>query len=268
MQTKKPTTTARATSQANKPTQKAALKHSYEEPTGPISATYIITKGAGVTFMLAQSNVTIYDNEKDTVRSIRYCPNEPSIFVDEQSTNAVRSPVIFREGRLFVPKEQPNLKKFLDLHPMNTANGGTTFSLENIKKKKEESLSNEFLLIDAVNLVKNKDIDDLIPVAIFFKVNTDVSASDLRFDLLRIAKSKPRQFIDAFDDPSVQVRAMINKAADYNIISIRESGCHWFDSGSMIVSVPVGQDPVDVLTRFCLTEKGATVLEEIEKQLP
>jgi hypothetical protein len=42
---------------------------------------------------------------------------------------------------------------------------------------------------------------------------------------------------------------------------------HWFDSGQLIVSVPAGMDPVDVMTRFCMTEKGASVLSNLEEKL-
>lgn len=265
------TTTTRkpaAKPQAPKLNEKQALKFNYEEPSGPISATYIIRKQHGIMYMLAQNSLTVYDKDTDSVRSIRYCPNEPSVYVDEQSEFATREAVIFRDGRLFVPREKPNLKKFLEVHPMNIANGGNLFELEDVRKEREQTLDNEFLVIDAVNLVKNKEIDDLIPVAMYFQVDTNRSASDIRFDLLRIAKSRPQKFIESFDDPVVQVRAILTKAADYNIIKVKDSGCHWFDSGNMIVSVPVGQEPIDVLVRFCLTEKGASVLEEIEKELP
>ena len=40
--------------------------------------------------------------EKDTVREMRYCPNEPSIWTDEQGDKSVKQSVVFREGRLFV----------------------------------------------------------------------------------------------------------------------------------------------------------------------
>ena len=95
------------------------------------AAEYEITKGGGVVFMLPQKGVTIYDKENDTVREIRYCPNEPSIYVDEQSENAIKQSVIFELGRIFVPKEKPNLNKFLELHPANKINGGNIFKLVN-----------------------------------------------------------------------------------------------------------------------------------------
>ena len=102
---------------------------------------YEIIKGGGIVFMLPQKGVTIYDKEDDTVREIRYCPNEPSIFVDEQSENAVKESVIFNRGRLFVPREKPNLKQFLDLHPANKENGGTTFRLVD---KKKDAISSRY----------------------------------------------------------------------------------------------------------------------------
>ena len=67
--------------------------------------------------------------------------------------------------------------------------------------------------------------------------------------------------------PTVRTRAVIKQAADYQIIKLDRSACKWFDSNTQIVSVPVGQDPTDVLTRFCLTEKGSTVLADIEDRL-
>ena len=228
---------------------------------------YEITKGGGIVFMLPQKGVTVYDKENDTVREIRYCPNEQSVFRDEQSENAKRESVSFREGRLFVPKEKPNLRKFLELHPLNKSNGGTVFSEVNKKKDAEKELQKEFLTTDAVALVRDTDIQDLLPVAMYFNVSINSPVSEIRFNLLRIAKSKPQEFIESFDSPQVQARSVVAQAKDYQIINVKPDGVYWFDSNGLIVSVPVGQDPVDVMVRFCLTEKGASVLSALEDRL-
>ena len=47
-----------------------------------------IPKGGGIAFMIQQRGITVFDKEKDTIRQMRYCPNENSIWVDEQSENA------------------------------------------------------------------------------------------------------------------------------------------------------------------------------------
>jgi hypothetical protein len=231
------------------------------------NAEYEIPRGGGVVFMLPQKGVTIYDKENDTVREIRYCPNEPSVYVDEQSENAVRESVTFRNGRIFVPREKPNLKKFLDLHPVNQANGGNTFKEVNKKRDAEKELEKEFLTTDAVALVRDSSIDELLPVAMYFKVNINSPVSEIRFNLLRIAKSKPKEFIESFDSPQVRARSIVQQAKDYQMIKVSPDGVYWFDSNSLIVSVPVGQDPVDVMVRFCLTEKGSSVLGDLEDKL-
>lgn len=231
------------------------------------TAEYEIPSRAGVVFMLPQKGITVYDKEQDTVREMRYCPNEPSIWVEEQSDNAIKETVAFREGKIFVAKEKPNLKKFLDLHPMNVANGGNVFREVNKKRDAEVELQKEFKLNEAIALVRDKDITDLLPIAIYFKVNINQPTTEIRYNLLNIAKKNPKEFIESFDSPQVTTRASIQQAADYQIINVKDNGCYWFDSNSLIVSVPVGQDPMDVMVRFCLTERGATVLSDIEDRL-
>ena len=109
-------------------------------------AEYEIISGGGVVFMLPQKGVTVYDEEKDTVRELRYCPNEPSIWRDEQSDNAVKKSVVFDNGRLFVPKDKPNLRIFMDKHPGNKVNGGSIFKQVDKRKDAEVELQREFKL--------------------------------------------------------------------------------------------------------------------------
>ena len=208
----------------------------------------------------------MYDEEQNTVRQIRYCPNENSIWVDEQSENA-KEAVVFRDGKLIVNKNQPNLKAFLDAHPQNMANGGNTFRIMDETKKAQDVLDTEFSQVDAIAAVRDKDIQELLPVAIYYGVNIDRSTADIRYDLLKIAKKSPGDFLSAFDSPQVVARSVIRQAADYQIIDLRRDGAYWFDSNGLIVSVPVGQTAMDVMTRFCLTEKGASVLSTLEERL-
>ena len=230
-----------------------------------LAVEYEITKGGGVVFMLPQKGVTVYDKENDTVREIRYCPNEPSVFVDEQSENAVRESVIFERGKLFVPRQKPNLKKFLELHPANKENGGSIFKIVDKKKDAREELEKEFLVSDAVSIVRDRDINDLLAIALYYGVNINAATSEIRYNLLRIAKSK--EFLQSLDSPEVTCRSTIKQASDYQIISLKANGVYWFDANTLIVSVPVGQDPTDTMVRFCLTEKGASTLSLIEERL-
>jgi len=226
----------------------------------------MIQKG-GIVTMIPMRGTTVYDKEKDTVREIRYCPNEPSIYLDEQSDRAKRESVFFRDGRLFVPQEKPNLRAFLESHPGNAANGGNLFKQVNKTFDAEAEMEKEFAISEAIHKVRNTDITDLLPVALYFNVNIDRNTSEIRFDLLRLAKKNPTEFMQAFDNPQVQARSIAKQAADYQIIALRENGAYWFDTNKLIVSVPVGRIPLDVMTRFLLTEQGATVYGELEEKL-
>jgi len=246
------------------PTKKRNLKR---KETVLYHAEYEIPKNAGIVYMLPQKGITVYDSDKDTVREMRYCPNEPSIWADEQGDNARKETVAFREGKLFVPKDKPNLRKFMDLHPMNISNGGKVFKQVDKKQDAENELKREFLLSEAVTMVRDKEINELLPIALYFGVNINTPVSEIRYNLLNIAKKRTEEFIQSFDSPQVQVRSSVQQAKDYQIINLKADGCYWFDSNKLIVSVPAGMDAIDVMVRFCLTEKGSPVLSTIEQRL-
>ena len=201
------------------------------------NAEYEIPKNAGIVFMLPQKGVTVYDKELDTVREMRYCPNEPSIWADEQGDKARKETVAFRDGKLFIPKDKPNLRKFMELHPMNMDNGGKIFRRVDKKKDAEAELKREFLLSEAVSMVRDKDINELLPVALYFGLNINVAVSEIRYNLLNIAKKKTQDFIESFDSPQVQVRSTIQQAKDYQILNLKKDGCYWFDSNLSLIHI-------------------------------
>tara|TARA_R110000868_G_scaffold61747_1_gene187461 strand:+ start:2765 stop:3595 length:831 start_codon:yes stop_codon:yes gene_type:complete len=246
------------------PTKKRNLKR---KETILYHAEYEIPKNAGIVYMLPQKGITVYDSDLDTVREMRYCPNEPSIWADEQGDNARKETVAFREGKLFVAKDKPNLRKFMDLHPMNIGNGGKIFKQVDKKRDAEKELKREFLLSEAVTMVRDKDVNELLPIALYFGIDINAPVSEIRYNLLNIAKKRTEEFIQSFDSPQVQVRSSIQQAKDYQILNLKTDGCYWFDSNKLIVSVPVGVDSMDVMVRFCLTEKGSPVLSTIEDRL-
>lgn len=228
---------------------------------------YVIEKGAGIYLSLPQNSITVYDESTNSVRSIRYCPNEPSIYTDEQSANALREHIVFREGLLAVPYTKPNLVAYLNAHPSNTANGGLLFHLMDEEAKAEVEVDMEFKIYEAVGLVREKPIEDLLPVALFLGINVNQETMGIKRELLREAKSNPVGFVKMFDNPQVKTRSAVMQAVDFQILRNSSEGMYWFDSNRLIVSTPAGMDSVDVMTRFCLTEKGAPVYEQILARL-
>jgi len=223
---------------------------------------YSILNGGGIWCKLRGTVTT-----KNPIRQIRYCPNEPSIYVDEQSQFAIVEQVVFREGTLMVDADQPNLQAFLDAHPDNQANGGYVFYEINTEKNAEEELENEFLVHDAVAMVRESDLDLLLPVAMFLGIDSKKKSVEIRRELLNHAKANPKSFIEMFDNPVVKVKAMIIQAVDFQILKISSDAMRWYDNNQVIITTPAGQSTLDVMARYCLTDKGALVYAEVTSRL-
>lgn len=250
-----------------RPSTQQAKKTQIKRNEDSLTVKEFMALNSGSVFMLMQSGITVYDKDSDRVREIRYCENENSIFKDEQSEASVKSPVVFRMGRLFVPKEQPNLRRFLEVHPGNKSNGGSLFEEVNKEEKAQAKMQDEFLAVDAISLIRTKELDDLLAVALAFGMDIDRPVSEIKHDLLQKAKSNPKVFIDSFDNPIVAMKAKIKQAVSLQLIKADQDAIRWFDTNKVIISVPPGQDPVDIMVRYCLTEAAASLVSEIDRQM-
>ena len=229
----------------------------YVEPQQkPRGAVFEAMKG-GVVYLLPQRGITVFDEGEGRVREIRYCENMPSIYVDEQGDHARRGSIVFRDKNLIVSPRNPQLVEFMRAHPGNIENGGSLFREHKPALRKKRALESEFDIVEAVAAVRDKSISELLPVAMSYNISTDQQPSDIRYALLKHAKS----------NPMVKAAAVIRQATDFQILRKKNDGYYWFDSNGLIVACPVGQEPVDVLTRFCMTERGAPVLMEIKDRL-
>ena len=237
------------------------------EKTGPTHHENELNSPNGMYFMMNAGPVSVYDSASDSIRAIRYNPREDTIYVEEQTSKPMKQPIIFENGKLWVRRNQPNLKKFLDMHPTNEANGGNMFRKVDLEKNAQVDLNQEFEAVDAIMLLREKPLSDILAVATAFAVNTERPVDEIKHDLMQFAKRNPRVFIEAFDNPVIEAKAKIRKAMDMGIINHSKGHVMWTDTNKHIVAVPVGQDAVDVFTRFCMTETGSIVLDEIERQL-
>ena len=229
-------------------------------------SSFKIISGGGIVCPI-KTNVTVFDKEHNKVRQIRYAPNEPSIYVEEQSEHAQREHIVFRDKMLFVPVEKPNLLEFLMKHPDNRVNGGSLFEMIDKSRSAEEELEREFTQFEAIGMVRDKDISELLPVAMFLGINTNRKSAEIRRDLLMDAKKNPTRFVELFDNPQVKCKSAVLQAVDFQLLNKKEDGMYWFDTNRLIVTAAAGLDPVDVMTRFCLTEKGAPVYDRLIEEL-
>lgn len=233
----------------------------------PTAKAYSLLKPNGALYMMRGNEYNLFDEKSNKLREVKYFSNQPSIFSDEQTGNGLKEPIVFILGELIVNSDKPNLIAFLENHPYNAANGGNVFEETNEEKKASVDLNDEFLIVDAVSMVRDQPLPKILAVATALNFNVDRSVDEIKHDLLVFAKANPKSFIDSFDSPVVAMKSKIKQAVSYQIIKADEDAVKWFDTNKHIISVPVGQDPVDVFVRYCMTEAGAPVVGEIERQL-
>lgn len=244
-----------------------AVKRNIPNPLA-MPTTYVTVNGrGGIVLKIRNSGLQYYDKETGNVRQLRYAPMESSVFADEQSDNPVLEQVFFYDKMIVVPVNKPNLKKFLDYHPDNQANGGKEFKALNLNENREAEIQDEFLVHDAISIIKSKSISDLIPLAMALMINIDQDDLSVKRALVRYARSNPQKFLDMTTNPLVEIRSSVSQAFDFNIVRYNGGAVVWYDTNKVITSVPTGQDAKETLSRFCMTDSGASVLSEIEKQL-
>ena len=233
-----------------------------------LPTTYVTVNGTGgIVLKIRNSGVQYFDKSTNTVRELRYAPLETSVFADEQSSNPRMEHVFFYDKMLLVGTDKPNLKKFLDLHPDNQANGGIVFKALNLSENKEAEIQDEFLVHDAISIIKSKSISDLIPLAMSLRIDVDQDDLSVKRALVRYARTNPQQFLDMTSNPLVEIRSSVSQAFDFDIVRYNGGAIVWYDTNKVIVAVPTGQDSKETLARYCMTDQGSTVLSEIERQL-
>jgi hypothetical protein len=241
---------------------------------------------SGSTLMLMvgrKGNLTIMDEKKKTRRAIRHCPNQTSIYRDEQDSFAVVSPIIFEGGYIKVKGDQPMTQKFLNEHPSNKANGGEWFELVDDEMEAKESIENEELKIDLKYLVrqKSKEKDGIHALKAEVSVilgSVDQAGSkgieELKQSLYNEIESNPDYFTDEsgnptiFDNDEVLRKYIVLKSIKDGVIrkSPNNKSIVWAKTKAVIATAPVGVDLVDYFTSYLSTDDGILVLEEITRR--
>ena len=228
-----------------------------------------------IVYMLRAEDI-IFDSEKNQQRQIRYIPGQLSIFADEQDEKAVvKAPITFNNGFLMVDKTNPNLRKFLDMCNANAdnlnrrASSAPAFRKLDHEKNAKQNLKKSMKVLDAITTAIKMPLDQMVGYAKVLGVRTNKSTDEIRYDMKVLAEKDPEGFLKGLDDPKVEVKQILIRAQEANLISLGKSVVTWIkgDLRPIIRHVPLGVTPLDCLSEFCLTQDGDVVLQQIKIQL-
>ena len=204
-----------------------------------------------------------------TNRALRYARNQKSVFEDEQDDNAIVEPVIFEDGALVVPANNPLLSQFLDIHPLN----GQIFTELNTEKEAMTDIEDMNIELDAQIAARNMDLETMLAIArlVWGPVVDTMTTPELKRDILLYARQYPIQLIEMLNDPSLAETAMASKALSSGLFSMRNNNREiWFNmtgNKRKLMNVQQGEDPVYILTVYLESAEGKEVLEMVKSKL-
>ncbi len=210
----------------------------------------------------------LYFDEKQGInRALRYATNQNSLFVDEQDGNVTLEHVIFVDGSLVVPRNNPLLQQFLSVyHP---AAGRLWEELDNEKEAKDEIDYIEEEL-QAMSLVQDLDVDVLEGI-LRSEVGSSVSgmsSKEIKRDCYILAKSKPDLFIKLANDEDIQYRSFANRAVELGLIKLSNDNTEFqYKNTRKIFTVPFGENPYSALARWFKTDEGTGVYTNLQKKM-
>ena len=231
---------------------------------------YLSTNTSPLSYSIRSSGIYYFDEEKGYERELKYTSNQKTPFVDEfpKESQARLAHIIFRNGKLHVPKNKQTLQKLLSLyHPHN----GSLFKEHNPVKKAASQIDKLELEIDALNAAKNLDIDmveAVLRVEVGSKVS-DMSSKELKRDLLLYAKNNPKLFLELVNDENVVLRNFGIKATEMGILKLSSDQrmFSWGSNDRKLMNVPFDEHPYSALAAWFKTDEGMEIYSNIEKRL-
>lgn len=241
---------------------------------------------SGESFMLKTGrdrSLAIFDEVKGYNRAIRHCPNESSIFIDEQSKHALVDPIIFYTGYLTVPATDQMTQKFLDAHPSNVKNGGIWFEEIDDEMEAKESIAIDELKMDIKQAIrdKSKEEDGLYALsAVVASINgsvveaSEMGMQELKRDLYFEVERDPFYFVDdnlevdIFENDYVYRKYLVLDAIRQGILikSTNGKSILWKKDRKVIATAPQSVDTIEYFTNFLTTDEGMLVVDEIKRR--
>lgn len=242
--------------------------------TTPVDKVYKLKIGNPLSYTLASRNhprfpLMWFDEKNNVNRALRYATNQKSPFEDEQDGNFIIEPIIFEDGFLRVPKNNPVLQQFLHYHPLN----GTIFTEVDKEKDAAAEVQDLDLEIEALVEARQLTLDQIetLTRVMFGKDPSTVSTAELKRDILVFAKKDPKEFLNILNDPELKFQAKVRTFFENKLLILRNGDKEvWFNTATnkkKMLSVPFGEDPYEMVAHFLQSDEGIDSLKMLEATL-
>ena len=208
-----------------------------------------------------------FDGEHN--RPLRYASNQKSPFEDEQDKNVILDPVIFEDGMLYVPKNNPVLQEFLHYHPDN----GSVF--EEVDKEADAQKEVDYLEVEAKAFKQAAELtlDQMETLGrVFLELRVgNMTTAELKRDIILFAKNHPEDFLDALNDPMLELQDTVVKVFDKGLLSLRNNGKDVYynlkTKKTKLLTIPFGEEHIQTVASFFQKDEGIDIYKAFQDML-
>ena len=217
---------------------------------------------------IKSASVYYFDEALGYERELKYCQNQKTCFVDEMKGDQRLEHIIFRNGALFVTREQTVLQKLLSLYHPHRDTIFYEYKPSVIAAEEIDVLEQQ---VEALVAAKNIDIDmaeAIMRVEVGSKVS-GLSSKELKRDLLIFARNNPKLFLELADDENVMLRNFGIRAVEAGILRLSSDQRNflWGNNGRKLMVIPFDEHPYTALAHWFKTDEGMEIYSNIEKRL-
>ena len=214
---------------------------------------------------IANDNLRALNPKTGRHEAIRFCENEDSIWVADQSKVVKKGFLALENGTLEVPYHETTKLDFLFNHPEYNK----VFRLLDRERDAKGKYEEQQLSFAAQEKAMKSKFQELAIIARAkgFDYESEVLCRNAMVDYARI---NPQEFLEAFDSELIKIVSMLKEAESLGIINFNGSQLRWTDSGKPFMTVPKGRDYIDYAAHLLVEpiEKNTAILQELRKQLP
>jgi len=214
-----------------------------------------------------------------TISQLRYAPAFDTPFVKEQKFDTTQGGKIevkgitFNHLRVYAPKSNPCLQKFMLINPLCIQMGGKLFDVQDEDAKRTKRLEATRLRRKAAVLLEdNYDVQKLASVAIVLQPANpsiiNMQIGQLEELISNYIDKTPQVVIDAFNNDEADLIYSFNKAISIGLITIdvTNSKVVWTETGGKIFDVPQGVAAHRRWITFVNSQEGQIVYDVIKER--
>ena len=225
------------------------------------------------TWSLNQKNVLVKNPDTGFLENIYYIPGTTTIWSSELQKqgdvlkNYEKKSLYFVEGTLSVQPDDIILIQYLKTHP----DFGFKFSLVDKNANAQKNIDKADLITSAVLALQGDTLDvKTVGLLVFGESVLDQEIKEVEALVKQSAISDPQSIVNAYSDKGEwKYKKIVALALSKKIIRINptKTAVLWTDSSEPILTLAVGQKPIDETALFIAQNKNETTLQALSLKI-